>query len=146
MALALALPGTLFFKPMWFTGQRLQLSSQAELFRSYYQSDVLFAVGFPGLQMRALSGILSHLTGGQVSPLMISTVLGIILFGYVAIGGMRAVGYHGAFQLWTPLLGLTWLRWITRPAAVCGVMFGLAGMLLTEPLGYQILSFLGLEL
>lgn len=77
---------------------------------------------------------------------MISTVLGIILFGYVAIGGMRAVGYHGAFQLWTPLLGLTWLRWITRPAAVCGVMFGLAGMLLTEPLGYQILSFLGLEL
>ena len=384
---ALALPGTLFFKRMWFAGQRLQLSSQAELFRSYYQSDVLvivstviavlFAVGFAGLQMRALSAILSHLTDGQMSPLVISTVLGIILFGYVAIGGMRAVGYLGAFQsvllaavtagfavyalirldalgglntrllamaldpkasglfsvagvirftaglgrnggagqadtammnlglafafmgfqasplaakivlstdnakglaagqtwvmagvfgglvlfgagilgaagmvrpefgvgpalqalqagspwfmawlamgvvagvqmlaglgllvageslvrhiykpyfhanlprlqtvnlcriviavlalasvlmqaltpvtlsalgglalpmafqLWTPLLGLTWLRWITRPAAVCGVMFGLAGVLLTEPLGYQILSFVGLEL
>ena len=105
---ALALPGTLFFKRMWFAGQRLQLSSQAELFRSYYQSDVLvivstviavlFAVGFAGLQMRALSAILSHLTDGQMSPLVISTVLGIILFGYVAIGGMRAVGYLGAFQ------------------------------------------------
>ncbi len=51
-----------------------------------------------------------------------------------------------AFQLWTPLLGITWLRWITRPAAVVGVGFGIVGVILTEPLGYQVLAFLGLEL
>lgn len=104
----LALPGVLFFKRMWFAGQRLRLSSQAELFRSYYQSDVLvivsagiavlFAVGFAGLQMRAVSRIVSALSDGGVSPLVVSVVLGITLFGYVAIGGMRAVAFIGAFQ------------------------------------------------
>ena len=106
--IALALPGTLFFKRMWFAGQRLRLSSQAELFRSYYQSDVLvivstviavlFAVGFAGMQLHALSRIGAALTDGQVSAPVVGTVLGIVMFGYVAIGGMRAVGYLGAFQ------------------------------------------------
>jgi SSS family solute:Na+ symporter len=51
-----------------------------------------------------------------------------------------------AFQLWTPLLGMTWLRWITRPAAVTGVGFGIAGVLLTEPFGHVVLSAFGLDL
>lgn len=105
---ALALPGTIFFKRMWFVCQRLRLSSQAELFRSYYQSDflvivsasiaVLFAVGFGGLQLRALSQIISALTDGQASPFVIGTVLSLLMFSYVAIGGMRAVSYLGVFQ------------------------------------------------
>ena len=105
---ALALPGTFFFKRMWFAAQRLRLSSQAELFRAYYGSDVLvivstvvavlFAVGFAGMQLRALGAIVSALMGGQVSPLVVGAVLGSVLFGYVAIGGMRAVGYLGAIQ------------------------------------------------
>jgi SSS family solute:Na+ symporter len=51
-----------------------------------------------------------------------------------------------AFQLWTPLLGMTWLRWFTRPAVVTGVGFGIAGVLLTEPFGMAVLSFFGLDL
>lgn len=106
--IALALPGVLFFKRMWFVGQRLRLSSQAELFRSYYESDflvvvsaliaVLFAIGFAGLQMRALSQIIVGLTGGMISPMVAGMVLGAVLFSYVVIGGMRAVGYLGAIQ------------------------------------------------
>ncbi len=105
---ALALPGTLFFKRMWFVCQRLRLSSQAELFRSYYDSSflvvvstaiaVLFAVAFAGLQLRALSGIISALSDGTISPLVAGTVLGVVLFATVAIGGMRAVGYLGTIQ------------------------------------------------
>ncbi len=113
--IALALPGVFFFKRVWFVAQRLGLSSQPELFRSYYQSDflvvvstalaVLFAVGFSGLQLRALAGLMAALTGNAVSPLEAGVLLGFVLFSYVAIGGMRAVGYLGAVQ--TILLGAT---------------------------------------
>ena len=105
---SLALPGVFFFKRIWFVGQRLRLSSQAEVFRSYYESHFLvvvstlialvFAVGFAGLQMRALSQIIETLTGGTVSVLSASVVLGFILFAGSAIGGMRAIGYFGVIQ------------------------------------------------
>ncbi len=106
--IALALPGVFFFKRFWLIAQRLRLSSQAEVFRSYYRSEflvavsaivaVLFAVGFAGMQLGTLSRLLSDLTGGQVSVAVAATVLSSILFGYVVIGGMRAVGYLGAVQ------------------------------------------------
>jgi SSS family solute:Na+ symporter len=51
-----------------------------------------------------------------------------------------------SFQLWTPLLGMTWVKLFTRPAVVSGVGFGIAGVLLTEPFGLAVLSFLGLDL
>lgn len=111
--IALALPGVFFFKRFWYVAQRLRLSSQAELFRSYYQSDflvvvsaaisVIFAVGFAGLQLRAVSHLMVGLSGGMISPLQVGVLLGLVLFGYVVIGGMRAVGYFGAVQ--TLMLG-----------------------------------------
>jgi SSS family solute:Na+ symporter len=64
----------------------------------------------------------------------------------IALSALGSVVLPMSFQLWAPLLGVTWLRWITRPAAATGVAFGLAGVILTEPLGYEILSFFGLEL
>ena len=106
--IALALPGVFFFKRLWFVGQRFRLSSQPELFRMYYQSDflvvvstavaVLIAVGFAGLQMRALSQMLAVLSRDAISPFAASWLLGLVLFGYVAIGGMRAVGFLGVVQ------------------------------------------------
>lgn len=106
--IALALPGVLFFKRLWLVGQRLRLSSQGELFRSYYGSEfivavsaavaVVFAVAFAGMQLGAMSRLASLLTGGAVSPEVVATVLGLVLVGYVVIGGMRAVGYLGVVQ------------------------------------------------
>lgn len=106
--IALALPGVLFFKRIWLVGQRLRLSSQGELFRSYYGSEfivavstaiaVIFAVAFAGMQLGALSRLASFLSGGAVATEMVATVLGLVLVGYVVIGGMRAVGYLGAIQ------------------------------------------------
>ena len=131
---ALALPGVFFFKRIWFVAQRLRLSSQGELFRSYYHSEflvvvsaaisVLFAVGFAGLQLRAVSHLISLLTGGTVSPLQAGVVVGFVLFGYVVIGGMRAVGYLGAIQ--TLLLG--------------AVLIGFAGFALLEVGGFRTLN------
>lgn len=106
--IALALPGVLFFKRIWLVGQRLRLSSQSELLRSYYGSEflvcvstviaVLFAVAFAGLQLSALSRLVEGLTGGAVSAPVAATLLAVVLFGYVVIGGMRIVGYLGAIQ------------------------------------------------
>lgn len=105
---ALALPGVFFFKRLWFVGQRFRLSSQPELFRMYFQSDflvvasvgiaVLFAVGFAGLQIRALSQMIETLTGQAMSQWAAGWLLGLLVFGYVAIGGMRAVGFLGVVQ------------------------------------------------
>ncbi len=106
--IVLALPGVLFFKRAWLIGQRLRLSSQGELFRHYYRSEFLvaasaaiatiFAVGFAGLQLGALARLASALTGGEVAPGGVAVALGFVLVGYVAIGGMRAIGYLGAIQ------------------------------------------------
>lgn len=64
----------------------------------------------------------------------------------VTLSALGAVALPLAAQLITPLLGMTWVRWFTRPAVVTGVGFGIAGVLLTEPLGHAVLSFLGLDL
>jgi SSS family solute:Na+ symporter len=64
----------------------------------------------------------------------------------VTLSALAGLALPMAFQLWTPLLGVTWLGWITPAAAVTGVGFGIAGVFLTEPFGYQVLSFFGLEL
>lgn len=105
---ALALPGIVFFKRIWLLGQRLNVSSLTELLRAYWGSEfltgfsavvaVLFAVAFAGLQLHALSQLAAGLSGGMVSPEMAAALLGLVLFAYVAIGGMRAAGYLGAIQ------------------------------------------------
>ncbi|MBN9402287.1 MAG: hypothetical protein J0I30_05665 [Burkholderiales bacterium] len=106
--IALALPGVFFFKRLWLLGQRLQLSSLGELLRAYWNSEFLvafsavvatvFAVAFAGLQMAALARFIVLLTDQAVSMPVATAVLCFILFGYVVIGGMRAVGYLGAVQ------------------------------------------------
>lgn len=118
--IALALPGVFFFKRLWLIAERLQLSSQGEVLRVYYRSEflvvvstlvaVLFAVGFAGMQLRALSDLVVQLTAGKVSAAEAGMGLSIVLFGYVVIGGMRAVGYLGAIQavlLAAALIGLS---------------------------------------
>ena len=105
---ALALPGVVFFKRIWLLGQRLRASSLTELLRAYWGSEfltafsavvaVLFAVAFAGLQLHALSQLAYQLGGGLVSQEMAAALLGLILFAYVVIGGMRAAGYLGTIQ------------------------------------------------
>ena len=64
----------------------------------------------------------------------------------VTLSVLGALALPLSVQLWTPLLGMTWVRWFTRPAVITGTGFGIAGVLLTEPFGQAVLSFLGLDL
>jgi solute:Na+ symporter, SSS family len=103
-----ALPGVFFFKRIWLLGQHFRLSSMTELFRTYWQSEFLvavvavvatvFAVGFAGMQLSAMSGLVVSMSGGAIGAPVAATLLGLVLAGYVIIGGMRAVGYLGAVQ------------------------------------------------
>jgi len=104
----LALPGVVFFKRLWYVAERLRVSSQADIFRVYYKSPflvvvstivaVLFAVGFSGLQLRALSQAVVLLTDGAVTQLTASVIFGFVLFAGAGIGGMRAISYFGVIQ------------------------------------------------
>lgn len=85
------------------------------------------------------------LTRVVVAVLLLSSLLMQVLTP-VALTLLASLALPLAFQMWVPLLGMTWLRWITRPAAVTGLGFGVAGVLLTEPLGIAVLSFFGLDL
>lgn len=106
--IALSLPGVFFFKRLWLTAQRLRVSSQSEILRAYYGSEflvafstvvaVLFAVAFAGMQLGALSRLVAGVSGGLVSVPVVAALLSLVMFGYVVIGGMRAVGYLGAIQ------------------------------------------------
>lgn len=64
----------------------------------------------------------------------------------VTLSMLASLALPLSLQLWTPLLGMTWIRWFTRPGVVTGVGFGIAGVLLTEPFGIALLSAFGLEL
>lgn len=102
------LPGVIFFKRSWFIAERMRISSQADIFRLYYQSPLLvcfsvavallFALGFCGLQVRFLAHLAEALTDGQVSQLGASVFFAAILFAGVGIGGMRSIGYLGVLQ------------------------------------------------
>ena len=104
----LAIPGMLFYKRAWFVAQRFRVSSQIELLRLYFGSEflavscaviaLLFAVAFAGMQLRLLADLLSTMTAGALSPLFCGALLSLILFGYVVIGGLRAVAYLGMLQ------------------------------------------------
>lgn len=104
----LALPGVLFFKRAWFVAERMRVSSQAEIFRVYYQSPflviittlvaLLFALGFAGLQIRVLSQLVASLTDGTVTAFGASVIFGFVVFAGAGIGGMRSIGYFGVIQ------------------------------------------------
>ncbi len=104
----IALPGCLFFKRLWLAAMRLRVSSLAGLFGAYYKSPFLvvvtvvvaflFAIGFTGLQLRASAHLLSFLADGAVSPLMISVVMGFLIFAGIGIGGLRSAAYLGVLQ------------------------------------------------
>lgn len=46
-----------------------------------------------------------------------------------------------AFQLWPSLLAVTWLPWVTRQGAVCGLAAGMIAVVLTESIGQTLSGY-----
>ncbi len=110
----LPLAGVLFFKRQWALGRRYGISTQGEMFSRYYGGRglsvisalvaLVFAIGFTGMQLRALGDVLAQASGGVLSAPVLIWAVALTVFAYVVIGGMRAIGYLGALQ--TVLIGL----------------------------------------
>lgn len=104
----IALPGCVFFKRIWLASMRLRVSSLAGLFGAYFSSPFLviattataflFAIGFAGVQLRAGGLLIASLTDGALDPVVVSTVIGFLLFAGVGIGGLRSAAYLGVLQ------------------------------------------------
>jgi len=72
--------------------------------------------------------------------ILIITVLALLMATYaqdsiMVFGGLAlALG----FQLWPPLLGVTWIPWITRQGATYGLAAGMIAVVLTESIGQKL--------
>jgi SSS family solute:Na+ symporter len=75
-------------------------------------------------------------------------LVGLLLAGSApaALDALGAVALPVSVQLLPALLGLCWIRQITRQAAVVGLVVGIVAAILTEPLGIAIFKFFGLLL
>lgn len=104
----MSLTGVLFLKPQWAIAKRYRLHSQGAMLNHYYGGRALgvisafiaifIAIGFTGIQLRAVSLFLVELT--EKSEYFLFYIWGIAFFllGYVVIGGMRAIGYISVIQ------------------------------------------------
>jgi SSS family solute:Na+ symporter len=102
------LTGVLFFKIQWQIATRYHFNTQGQLFNGYFGGRsigvvsaliaVLFAVGFAGLQLRAVGSVLAGLSENQSDLPVFVWAIAALLACYVVIGGMRAIGYLSVIQ------------------------------------------------
>jgi SSS family solute:Na+ symporter len=79
---------------------------------------------------------------------LILLIIGALMatFSPVVLSMVGALALPAALQLWPALIGLCWFRFISKQAVICGLMFGLFAVLITDHAGIAILNFLGLDL
>jgi len=102
------LTGILFFKRQWEIATRYNFSTQSQMLNGYFGGKsigvvsaliaLLFAVGFAGLQLRAVGHVLAALTENQQDLPVFIWGIAALLACYVVIGGMRAIGYLSVLQ------------------------------------------------
>lgn len=111
----IALTGVLFLKPQWAIGYRHRFTSQGQMLNGYFGGNalgvlsaliaILIAVGFAGIQLRAVSKLFADISGnGDLFNLYVWGISAFVAI-YLIIGGMRAAGYIGVLQ--SALIGLS---------------------------------------
>ena len=107
-AVAVPFTGLLFLKRQWIIGKRFGFVTPGEMLSYYFRSDAIrllvilvalvFSVPYLGVQLRAAGFLFHVLTDGLLSVNVGMWGLAVVLFLYVAAGGLRAVAQVAVLQ------------------------------------------------
>ncbi len=151
-AITIPFTGVLFLKRQWLLGRRYGYITPGEMFSDYYRTDwmrvltvlvaMVFSVPYLGIQLRASGLLFSRLVEG--TPLQ-QTFLGsieggaillsVVVFLYVASGGLRSVAYVDCAQCILLALGIIVLGFVALDLVGGWAAFkeGLAGLARLKP-------------
>jgi len=106
--------GVIFLKRQWMLGKRFGFVTPGEMLSTYFRGDairilvvlvaLLFSIPYLGVQLRASGFLFNVLTDGLLEIEVGMWILSLVVFIYVASGGLRAVAYVDTLQC--ILLGL----------------------------------------
>ena len=100
--------GVIFLKRQWMLGKRFGYVTPGEMLADYFQGNgirlltvivaLFFSIPYLGIQLRASGFLFNVLTDGLLNVEVGMWLLSIVVFIYVASGGLRAVAYVGTAQ------------------------------------------------
>ena len=115
-AITIPFTGVIFLKRQWILGKRFGFVTPGEMFSAYFKSDairllvvlvaLIFSIPYLGLQLRASGFLFNVLTDGWLGVEVGMWVLSLVVFIYVASGGLRAVAYVDTMQAILLALGI----------------------------------------
>ncbi len=119
--------GVMFLKRQWMLGKRFGYVTPGEMLSDYFQGDairiltvivaLLFSIPYLGVQLGASGFLFNVLTDDMISVNVGMWVLSLIVFIYVASGGLRAVAYVDTVQCVLLALGIIITGFIALNAA-----------------------------
>ena len=122
-AITIPLTGVLFLKRQWILGKRFGFVTPGEMLSYYFRSDLIrilsvivaffFSIPYLGIQLRASGFLFNVLTDDLVSVEVGMWLLSIVVFIYVATGGLRAVAYVDTIQCLLLAFGIVTIGFIT---------------------------------
>ena len=129
-AITIPLTGVLFLKRQWLLGKRYGYITPGEMFSDYYRTDAMriltvivamvFSVPYLGVQLKASGLLFSRLLQGTVLENTIvgsieggAVMLSVVVFIYVASGGLRSVAYVDCAQCVLLAIGIIALGFVT---------------------------------
>lgn len=116
-AITIPFTGVMFLKKQWMLGKRYGYVTPGEMFSDYFKSDTIrifvvivalfFSIPYLGVQLRSSGFLFNVLTNGLFSVNVGMWMLSIVVFVYVASGGLRAVAYVDTVQCILLASGIT---------------------------------------
>jgi Na+/proline symporter len=126
-AITIPFTGVIFLKRQWILGKRFGYVTPGEMFSDYFKSDAVriltvtialfFSIPYLGVQLRASGFLFNVLTDGMLGVEAGMWLLSLVVFVYVASGGLRAVAYVDTVQAVLLAGGIVTIGFIALDAA-----------------------------
>ena len=125
-AITIPFTGVLFLKRQWMLGKHYGYVTPGEMFSHYFQGDAIrllvvlvalcFSIPYLGVQLQASGFLFNILTDGLLGVEVGMWALSVVVFVYVATGGLRAVAYVDTMQCIMLAVGIIIIGVITLNA------------------------------